>query len=263
MHSATFRFYANLNDFLPASAAQQRFSHAFLGNPAIKDTIEAIGPPHPEIDLILVNGRSVSFNYVIQDGDCVSVYPRFSRLNISPLTKVRAPTLNRICFVLDAHLGKLARYLRMLGFDSLYRNDYIDSELARLSALQGRVLLTQDRGLLKRNQVQHGYCVREAQPWRQVVEVLSRFDLTDSIKPFTRCMCCNQVLKPVAADEVRSSVPARVFQTQKRYRICPGCRRVYWQGSHHSHMEALIVRIIVGTDMPNNHEQSIATRKDE
>jgi uncharacterized protein with PIN domain len=263
MHSATFRFYANLNDFLPAGDAQRRFRYAFWGQPAIKDAIEAIGPPHPEIDLVLVNGRSVPFNYALQDGDRVSVYPHFLRLNISTLTKVRAAPLQRVCFVLDTHLGQLASYLRMLGFDSLYRNDYADSELASLSTLQGRILLTQDRGLLKRNQVQHGYCVREAQPLQQLVEVLLRFELNDSITPFTRCMRCNQILETVAANEVRSSVPPRVFQEQRRFRICPGCRRVYWQGSHHTRMEALIERVMEATKTPSKHTSGIATSMDE
>lgn len=263
MHSATFRFYANLNDFLPASDAQRRFRYAFWGQPAIKDAIEALGPPHPEIDLVLLNGRSVPFNYALQDGDRVSVYPRFSRLNINTLTQVRAAPLHRVCFVLDAHLGQLASYLRMLGFDSLYRNDYADSALASLSTLQGRVLLTQDRGLLKRNRVQHGYCVREVQPRRQLVEVLSRFELIDSITPFTRCMRCNHILETVAAKEVRSSVPARVFQEQRRFRICPGCRRVYWQGSHHARMEALIESVIEETKSPSRHTRGSARSMDK
>jgi uncharacterized protein with PIN domain len=263
MHSATFRFFASLNDFLPPSDAQQRFRYPFFGQPAIKDAIEAIGPPHPEIDLVLVNGRSVSFNYALQDDDYVSVYPRFSRLDISSQTKVRAAPLNRICFVVDVHLGQLASYLRMLGFDSLYQNDYVDSELAELSALQGRVLLSQDRGLLKRNQVQHGYCVREAQPRQQLVEVLSRFELIDSITPFSRCMSCNQILETVSADKVRSSVPVRVFKVQRQFRICPGCRRVYWQGSHHTRMEALIERIIEEIKSPYKRTQNINARMDE
>jgi hypothetical protein len=244
MHSASFRFYANLNDFLHRRDAHRRFQYAFWGNPAIKDAIEAIGPPHPEIDLILVNGRSIAFDYALQDGDRVSVYPRFSTLNISMVTEVRPASLTKVNFVLDTHLGRLATYLRMLGFDSLYRNDYADEELARLSTLEGRILLTRDRGLLKRNEVQHGYCVREREPRRQLVEILARFKLSDSVTPFTRCMPCNQILKSASADDVRSRIPVRIFQTQHRFRECPGCGRVYWKGSHHARMGALIEAVI-------------------
>lgn len=244
MHEAQFRFYGPLNDFLPSSGMQYPFPYLFWGTPAIKDAIEAIGIPHPEVDLILVNGASVGFEYSLKRGDRVSVYPRFYVLDIHSLTRVRPKPVQALRFVLDGHLGRLAAYLRMLGFDTLYRSDFPDEDLARLSADDDRILLTRDRGLLKRNQVIHGYCVRQDQPRRQLVEVLARFDLSDQTAPFTRCMRCNHELEITTREEVRTRVPARIFRTQQEFQICLDCKRIYWKGSHHAHMLTLIEAVL-------------------
>lgn len=244
MQSAVFRFYAGLNDFLDPSYAQREFRYAFWGHPAIKDAIEALGPPHPEVDLILINGQSVAFDYNLSDGDRVSVYPHFSLLDIAVLSHVQPASPQQYSFVIDTHLGRLARYLRMLGFDSLYRTDFSDDELARLSTLDGRILLTRDRGLLKRSEVKQGYCVRKDHPRHQLVEVLTRFSLVTFLLPFSRCMHCNQGLLAAARQQVRSRVPERIFQNHDQFRECPGCGRVYWRGSHHTRMERLIATVV-------------------
>jgi len=178
-HYATFRFYADLNDFLPAEHRTTSFRHEFELYPSIKDMIESLGVPHTEIDLILVNGSPVDFTHGVKDGDWISIYPAFSRLDTSPLLQLR-PRLTDFRFVLDTHLGRLATYLRLLGFDSVYDNGAEDKELARVSHCEGRILLTRDTGLLKRNDVVHGYYVRETQPLRQAIEVVGRFDLLRS-----------------------------------------------------------------------------------
>ncbi len=244
MHRATFRFYANLKDFLKQYGAGGTVSYTFWGNPGIKDAIEAIGPPHPEVYLILVNGESVSFDHPLQEGDRVSVFPHFSLLEIDSLSKVKPAPIDAPRFVLDAHLGRLAGYLRMLGFDCFYHNDCADEELARLSRRERRILLTRDRGLLKRSEVEHGYCVRRDQPRKQLVELLVRYKLSALIAPFTRCMRCNQLLVDVPAGEVRDQVPKHIFLTHERYKSCPACGRVYWQGSHHARMQALISKAL-------------------
>src|SRR5690554_6793227 len=193
MLRAEFRFYAILNDFLPLHRRGRPFVYTLEGRASVKDTIEALGVPHTEVDLILINGEPVGFNAIVEDGDRVSVYPPFTALDISPLPRMRPASPDEPRFVLDQHLGRLAAYLRMLGFDTLYRNDYTDPELAAISAGEGRTLLTRDRGLLKRRVVTHGYCVRSTDPREQVAEVVRRFDLVHRIKPFRRCAHCNGV----------------------------------------------------------------------
>jgi len=245
--TAYIRFYAELNDFLPSEKKQTAFAHNFKGAPTVKDLIESLGAPHTEVDLILVNGISADFSQQVKDGDRISVYPVFEALDISPVLQVRPEPLREPCFVLDTHLGKLASYLRMLGFDAWYSNDYKDEELASISANNHRILLTRDRGLLKRSAVTHGYLVRANDPQEQVSEVLRRFDLANQIRPFQRCMRCNRLLEPVPEHEAQRKVPPRVQQQVNEYKHCPGCRRIYWKGSHYERMVGFINRVVTNS----------------
>lgn len=237
---AQFRFYAELSDFLPLERRQRVFSHEFDGKPSIKDTIEAIGVPHPEVDLILVNGESVGFGYHLRNGDRVSVYPVFESIDISPLVRVRPEPLREVRFVLDTHLGRLAGYLRMFGFDTLYRNDYGDEALAQIASEQKRILLTKDRGLLKRNSVTHGYCVRSINPRDKLVEVMRRFDLYRSVAPFRRCIRCNQLLAVVEKEDIFEELLPQVREHYTEFRRCTGCDQIYWKGTHFERMERFL-----------------------
>jgi uncharacterized protein with PIN domain len=244
VNHASFRFYAELNDFLPAHRKQVTFSYAFNGQPSVKDTIEALGVPHTEVDLILVNGQSADFSYRINDGDQVSIYPMFESIDIATVLRVRPQPLREVRFVLDIHLGRLAGYLRMLGFDALYQNDFQDEELANLSSVERRILLTKDRGLLKRGEVTHGYCVREIHPRRQLVEVLRRFDLADLIKPYKRCIRCNSMVTPVDKEEIIDQLQPETRQYYNEYHRCQDCARIYWRGSHYQRMQRFIAQIL-------------------
>lgn len=251
MPQAVFRFYAELNDFLPPQQRQAAFAHTFQGRVSIKDMIESLGVPHPEVDLILANGASVDFAYLVQDGDQVSVYPVFEALDIGPVVRLRPHPLREPRFVLDAHLGRLAAYLRLLGFDSLYRNDYEDAELARLSLEEGRILLTRDRGLLKRRTVTHGYCVRSTAPRQQVKEIIARFDLSGSAAPFRRCLSCNGLLEAVEKEAVAAALPPLARQYYEEFFRCTSCRRLYWRGSHYKALQRIIEEVLKDmSDLP-------------
>ena len=243
MKQARFRFYAELNDLLPADKRQVTFTHFFENRASVKDMTEALGVPHTEIDLILVNGESVDFTYLVQDGDRISVYPVFESIDITPLVRVRPQPLREPRFVLDTHLGRLARYLRMLGFDTLYRNDYADEELARISSEEHRILLTRDPGLLKRSVVTHGYWIRDSDPHRQLRQILQRFDLFGAIAPFARCLRCNALLQPVRKEAVLDRLLPMTKETYDEFRICPECERIYWKGSHYRRMQQFIERL--------------------
>lgn len=242
--TASVRFYAELNDFLPPDQRQKTLTYAFEVSASVKDVIEALGVPHTEVDLILANGVSVDFTYLVRDGDRISIYPVFEAIDITPLVRVRPCPLRETRFVLDVHLGRLAVYLRMLGFDSLYRNDYPDEELARISSSQGRILLTRDRGLLKRSVVTHGYWIRSTSPQQQLVEVLRRFDLLASLKPFSRCLHCNGLLEPVDKEAISERLPPKTRQYYDEFRRCQDCDRIYWPGSHFQRMQQFIQNIL-------------------
>lgn len=239
----TIRFYEKLNDFLPPQRRKVAFTHAFNQAGSVKDLIEGLGVPHTEIDLILVNGSSVNFNYRVQDGDHISVYPAFKSLDISPLNRLGPQPMPEPRFVLDTHLGRLTAYLRLLGFDSLYRNDYDDPTLASLSALEQRILLTCDKQLLMRKQITHGYFVRERQPQRQLMEILARFDLRSRQQPFTRCLQCNGEISPVSKESIASQLMPLTMAYYDKFWQCKDCNKIYWQGSHYQRMQRMISTI--------------------
>ncbi|MGO9096734.1 MAG: Mut7-C RNAse domain-containing protein [Bryobacteraceae bacterium] len=240
MPGAKFRFYAELNDFLPPERRFKEFEYRFLDIATIKDRIESMGVPHTEVDLILINGESVDFAYRVRDGDRISVYPVFEALDIVGVTRLRPEPLREVRFVLDVHLGRLAAYLRMLGFDSWYRNRCADERLAEVSRSERRILLTRDVGLLKRGSLTHGYYLRATQPRQQLAEVVRRFDLGRLAKPFSRCMRCNTPLEQARKDQVRHQLPGQVALLHDEFLRCPACGRAYWKGGHFRRMREWI-----------------------
>ncbi|MEE9270168.1 MAG: Mut7-C RNAse domain-containing protein [Candidatus Krumholzibacteria bacterium] len=237
---ARFRFYAELNDFIPAGRRQKEFTYLFSGHPSVKDAVEAIGVPHPEVDLILVNDASVGFDYHLQSGDRVAVYPVFESMDISPVIHLRPVPLRKPAFLVAGHLGKLARLLRMLGFDSLCREDLDDAQLIRTALDERRIILTRDRGLLKTGAVTHGYCIRADDPREQVREVLVRFDLFSQVKPFHRCMVCNGVIADVEKEAIADELPEKTKLYYNEFHRCHDCGRIYWKGSHYHKMQDTI-----------------------
>lgn len=243
MALATLRFYAHLNEFLHRTRRQKTFSHAFDGTPSVKDVIESLGVPHTEVDVILVNGNPVDFAYHVRDGDQISVYPPFEHLDLPPDVSVQ-PQIRDARFVCDVHLGRLAAYLRMVGFDTLFPEDYRDEELARISSEENRILLTRDRGLLKRRIVKHGYSVRATDPWQQLAEVIKRFNLYDAIARFQRCAACNGVLEAVDKAAIADRLPEKTATYYDEFRRCLSCGKIYWRGSHYEQIDAFVERIL-------------------
>jgi uncharacterized protein len=244
MKRARFRFYAQLNDFLPPEQRRHAVTHCFHVSGSVKDAIEAVGVPHTEIDLILANGVPVDFDYLVRDGDRISVYPKFRSIDLRPLLHLQPPDLSEKHFVVDGHLGRLAAYLRMLGFDTVYRNDYRDDELARVSCAENRILLTRDRGLLKRNEVNRGYYVRTTNPRHQLAEVVQEFDLSPSITPFRRCMHCNGLLHSVEKQGIQDRLLPETTKYFDEFYRCAECDRIYWKGSHYRRMGKLVQEVV-------------------
>jgi len=237
---ATFRFYEELNDFFAKGKRKATIPVYFRGNPTVKDIIESIGVPHTEVDLILVNSKSVNFSYHLKNGDRVSVYPVFESLDISNVTHLRAKPLRQPKYILDVHLGKLAKYLRMLGFDTRYKNNYHDSQIVSIAGDEKRIILTRDIGILKIKKVTCGYWIRSQNPKKQLQEVIGHFDLYSSIKPFHRCMDCNGIIKKVKKESIHDNMEEKTKKYYNEFYRCKSCGKIYWQGSHYDRMKKFI-----------------------
>ena len=235
--AAAFRFYEELNDFRPPAARKNTTIYHFNGAPGIKDPIEALGVPHTEVELIIVNGISVGFDYRLQHGDRVAVYPVFESFDVTPLVRLRGAPLRNAAFVLDVNLGKLTRWLRMLGFDAWYRNDFTDAQIADISVATRRVILTRDRRLLYPKRITHGYWLRATDPDAQVREVLRRFDLHRQVKPFHRCLDCNGTIDAVAKADIVDHLQPLTRKYYDEFYRCTECQKIYWRGSHFERMQ--------------------------
>lgn len=246
MREAHFRFHGELNDFLPYRQRGTVITHKFDWRASIKDMIESLGPPHPEIELLVVNGKSVDFDVIVEPDVTVDAYDHLEAIPLLEKIALRPALDERPRFILDTHLGRLASYLRMMGFDTLYRNDYSDDELAYVSNLETRVLLTRDLGLLKRNLVVHGRFMRETNPKRQVTELLRRYPLLDAIEPFRHCMKCNGLLEWVDKADIAHRLPSSTTEHYDDFRKCPNCQQIYWKGSHYDRMQEFMAEVLNG-----------------
>lgn len=240
MVTATFRFYEELNDFLPPERRRREFATACARAATTKHMIEALGVPHTEVELILVNGISVGFDRVLREGDRVAVFPKFESLDITPLLRVRQRPLREPRFVADTHLGGLAHMLRMSGFDTLYARHFQDAEIAAIAAREGRIVLTRDRELLKRREITHGCYIHAHRTESQLREIIERLDLCGSMRPMTLCHHCNEPLEAVDPAAVGPSLAAVVRERYQRFFTCPRCRRVFWEGAHWRRLRELL-----------------------
>jgi uncharacterized protein len=232
---AAFRFYEELNDFLPAKQRKQDRIYIFNGNPSLKDAIEAQNIPHTEVDLVIVNGKPADINCKLKDGDKVSVYPVFESLDISRI-KLGQP-LRETRFILDVHLGKLAKLIRMTGFDTSYRNDFKDDEIINLAIEEKRIIITRDRGLLKNSRVDRGYYIRSHKPAEQLKEVILRFQLQTSMKFLSRCIICNGIIVTADKKDVSKLLKPDTLTYFNKFYRCIKCGKVYWEGSHFKRMQ--------------------------
>ena len=244
--AATFRFYEELNDFLPPERRKRDFAVEVDRARSVKDAIESAGVPHTEVDLVIVDGASVGFDHLLRGGERVAVYPMFERLDVTPLQRLRPRPLRDPRFIADAQLGKLARHLRMAGFDVLYDAHADDETIVRCASASRRTILTRDKGLLRRRDVERGYFVRSDAADVQLGEVVAALQLEGAVRPFTRCRECNDPLEDLAREALPASVPAAIRTLYDAFKRCPRCGRTYWPGSHYARMSGLLERARAG-----------------
>jgi uncharacterized protein len=233
--------HGDLDFFLRSAARGRCIERTLSEKTSVKDVIESYGVPHPEVDLILVNGQPVDFDFTLANDAAIELYPvgaglpRFKKKRLQPATAVR--------FVADGHLGTLARNLRLLGFDVAYDPQPGDRQLLDTMKRENRALLTRDRRLLMHAVVETGYCPRSQNADEQTVEVIRRFDLLGSVAPFTRCLRCNASLRKVSKAEVIERLEPLTKIYYEQFRRCTGCGQIYWAGSHFSKLQKRLEKI--------------------
>lgn len=238
------RIYGRLNDFISKENRQRSFIREIPETTTVKDLIEGCGVPHTEMDVILINGEPVHFNRQVADNDRVSVYPVFMKVDVPVELRLQKRSLHNPRFLADVNLGRLARYLRLAGFDTAYRNDAKDPELVEQMKREDRVLLTRDRRLLMNGAVEAGYFVRSDIPVRQLEEVFYRFDLYRQRDPFSRCSNCNHRLSKVEKEAVKERLLPKTKRYVDDFSQCPECRKVYWSGSHLDRLEPELQKLL-------------------
>jgi len=244
MARATFRFYEELNDFLPKHKRKTDYALTFNDKRSIKDAIESLGVPHTEIDLILVNGKSADFNYILQDQDRVSVYPVFESLNIADVTHLRKLPLRKSKFIADINLGKIAKYMRVLGLDLYFDPMLSPREIVEMSNKENRIILSTSRKLLKFKDVSHGIFVRPGTTVQQIKQIIDYLDIKDVVAPFTRCLQCNSLLDTVPKEQILDRIPPKSRALCDVYVRCETCDKIYWKGTHCIQMQKVVRQIL-------------------
>jgi len=231
---ARFRFHGGLGAFLKKEYRERPFVHACARAATLKNAIESLGVPHTEAGAVTVNGAPATLQRAVREGDEIEIYERAKEMGTNPI------------FLADAHLGGLARFLRMLGFDTLHDNNYTDVGIRRLAEAERRIVLSRDRELLKCREIERGCYVRALKAEAQLREVASRYGLAARARPFTLCLRCNLPLQTVDKAQVSAIVPPQVLERQSLFSRCAGCARVYWPGSHYARMRAALGELLGG-----------------
>jgi uncharacterized protein with PIN domain len=234
--TARFRFHGALAGFLARARRDTAFEYACARAATLKNAIEALGVPHTEAARMLVNGAPATLDRIVREGDSVEVWPWAGAMV--------ATDADRPAFLADAHLGGLARWLRMLGFDTLHEPSIADAAIRELAWKERRIVLTRDRELLKCREIARGCYVRALKAEAQLREVAARFDLAARAQPFTLCLVCNVALERVEQAAVAARLPPAVAATHYRFVHCAGCDRVYWEGSHYARMREALGRAL-------------------
>ncbi|MBQ4837540.1 Mut7-C RNAse domain-containing protein [Pseudoalteromonas luteoviolacea] len=241
MYHALFRFNGHCTDFLNDEIKNVEIKYDFDDTPAIGDAIQAMGIPHTEVGLIRVNDKNVDLNFRLNDGDKVSVYPSSAEYTNSNMPW--KPN-SELTFLLDVHLGGLARYLRMAGFNCLFENhDHGDSVLAEVASVGEYILLTRDKGLLKRSKVKYGRWVRAVKPIEQFREIVKHYHLAEHFNPLSRCIKCNGTITTVKKEEIKTKVPKKVYANNITFSQCAKCEQIYWQGGHFGKIQKILTDV--------------------
>ena len=234
-------FHGALDFFLGSKSSSRIVNRSLREKTSVKDIIESCGVPHPEVDLILLDGQPVDFAYVVERDLEADVYPVRYTPTFFPKNRLQTSRVER--FTADCHLGKMVHNLRLVGIDVTYDPAADDQQLLRTATTENRALLTRDRRLLMHAIVRDGYYLRSQDPLNQTIEVLRRFDLLTTLAPFTRCSRCNAHLELVEKEQILHRLEPLTKIYYQKFRRCTGCGQIYWPGSHFEKLEARIAQL--------------------
>ena len=243
MNQVRFRFYEELNNYLPEDLRKGWIESSAEPGTSVGEKIHSFGIPLNEIDLILVNQLSESFDYILQEGDRISVYPVFESFDISEVSKLRDKPLRDPAFICDVHLGRLCKYLRMLGFNTYYSNDFTPQQIIEISNLEKRIILSKSIHIIRHKEVTHAYWVRSSEPLEQLKDLIYRLDFSKRAQALTRCLNCNTKLEKAKKEDIIDRLEERTEKYYTDFFRCPTCDQIYWKGSHYEHMLEFIHQI--------------------
>lgn len=236
MKQVRFRFYEELNNYLPEKRRKVWFEYFFTGVISVQDAIQSLGIPSGEIDLILVNQQPKGFDHLLQDDDRISVYPVFELFDLSKISRLREMPLRNPTFICDVHLGRLCKYLRMLGWDALYSNHYTTKEMIAISLQEKRIILSRSCQLIRNKEVTRAYWIRSSNPVEQIKDLIIKLDLSNRINPLIRCLNCNAMIVPVEKLKIHHRLQDRTARYYSEFFNCQNCNQIYWKGSHFENM---------------------------
>ena len=245
MKQVSFRFYEELNNYLPLEKHKVWFEYIFADATSMQDALLSMEVPLDEIELILVNQQSKGLDYILQDGDRISVYPVFESFDLSGISQIREKPLRNPKFICDVHLGRLSKYMRMLGWDTLYSNQYSPDEMIAISCQEKRIILSRNYQLTRHKKVTHSYWIQSSCPVEQIKDLINKLDLSNKIIPLTRCLKCNQRLVPVEKKKIAHRLEALTAKYYNEFYVCPACDQIYWKGSHFERMSDFIKNTIL------------------
>jgi uncharacterized protein with PIN domain len=240
--AATVRVAAELRFLLPPRRRLGDLRVPLDGTSSLGHVVESLGVPRTEVGTLLVDGEPVPPAYRLGPGDLVEV---------RPVSRPQPVAAHR--YLLDVHLGAQARRMRLLGLDTAYRNDADDAELVAQAEAERRVLLTRDRGLLRRRALTAGAYVRGEVADEQLGDVLDRFaPAPPDLAPWTRCLACNGVLAAVPVEQVAHQLEPGTLRTYREFSRCPRCGRAYWRGAHAHRLERVVEQVLASTTAPRD-----------
>ncbi len=256
MPKVALRFYSELNDLLPDHRKNTDFEAEFKDKRSVKDIIEAFGVPHTEVDIIIANGESIDFKYILQGGDQISVYPAFEKPNIQNILHLCPAPPFKTRFIVDINLGDIVKLMRVLGFDVYYDQDLSNQNIIELSKKDDRIIITKSRKLLKFKDVAYGLLLHSGTTEAQIKDIIYRLEIKDKVRPFSRCLRCNGILSSVPKEEIEDRIPPKTRSFCDQYSHCESCNKIYWEGTHVFEMRKVIDRILGKTNEVDNKAKS-------